>query len=301
MSEEKQPEPEKSKKRKIFELIYNPISLFGIAICGFGLGMIIIFTVIGLILGDRAPYLGLLNFVILPPFIILGLIIIPIGAIRFQKRLHKYGAKPQPYMKLDLNLPHHRKNFVVFVFVTFVICCGIGVLSYQGYHYTESVEFCSTCHSVMSPQSTTHQTSPHARVSCAECHIGSGAGWYIKSKLSGLYQVYSLFAEKYPKPIPTPIHNLRPARDTCETCHWPNYFIEDKVWSKNYFLTDEENTSGRINLLMKIGGQPDFGVPSGIHWHMLAEKEVTFKAADEGLQIIPVVWEKFKVLMIVGN
>ena len=34
---------------------------------------------------------------------------------------------------------------------------------------------------------------------------------------------------RYSRPIPSPVHNLRPARETCEQCHWPEKFHGDKV------------------------------------------------------------------------
>ena len=58
----------------------------------------------------------------------------------------------------------------------------------------------------------------------------------------------------YPRPIPTPIDNLRPARDTCEQCHWPSHFSGDKQYVNTYFQAEEDNTRWTIALLMKIGG-----------------------------------------------
>jgi formate-dependent nitrite reductase cytochrome c552 subunit len=76
----------------------------------------------------------------------------------------------------------------------------------------------------MHPEFIAYQGSPHARVTCVECHVGPGATWYVRSKMSGLYQVYSVTFHKYSKPIQTPVHSLRPAQDTCEQCHWPEKF-----------------------------------------------------------------------------
>jgi len=90
--------------------------------------------------------------------------------------------------------------------------------TYQAYHYTDSDAFCGTaCHQVMHPEYTAYQASPHARVGCAGCHIGPGAGWFVRSKLSGSYQVYAALTHKYPRPIPSPVESLRPAQ---ETCYW---------------------------------------------------------------------------------
>ena len=44
----------------------------------------------------------------------------------------------------------------------------------------------------MKPEYTAYQNSPHAKVACVACHVGEGADWYVRSKLSGLYQVYAV-------------------------------------------------------------------------------------------------------------
>ena len=82
---------------------------------------------------------------------------------------------------------------------------------------------------------TTHGTSPHANVKCVDCHIGPGAEWFVKAKISGSWQLVSVALDLYPTPIPTPIHNLRPARDTCEQCHWPTKHIGDLLRVKSVF------------------------------------------------------------------
>jgi hypothetical protein len=144
----------------------------------------------------------------------------------------------------------------------------------------------------MEPEFVTYQHSPHARVSCAECHIGSGATWYVKSKISGAYQVYATLADKYPRPIPTPVANLRPAQDTCEQCHWPEKFSGDRVKTYAHFLSDDENTPYSIRLALKVGGgNPAHGPVGGIHWHMSVANTVEYIATDEKRQVIP--WVRF--------
>ena len=107
----------------------------------------------------------------------------------------------------------------------------------------ESVEFCGmACHSVMQPEHTAYQRSSHSRVSCAECHIGPGADWFVKSKLDGAWQLVAVAFDLYPRPIPTPLHDLRPARETCEQCHWPTRFVGDKLVIKKHYEEDEANT-----------------------------------------------------------
>jgi len=141
----------------------------------------------------------------------------------------------------------------------------------------------------MNPEYTAYQDSPHARVHCVDCHIGSGAKWFVKSKISGSYQVYSVLFNKYPKPIATPVHSLRPSRDTCEKCHWPAKFYADKLISRNYYLADEENTHMRLDMVMHIGGGQvgQLGPAKGIHWHMNIANKVEYAADDERRQSIP--------------
>ena len=117
----------------------------------------------------------------------------------------------------------------------FIACATIlnimifGFASYQGVTYMDSTTFCGlTCHTVMAPEFSAYQNSPHSRVDCVECHIGPGAGWFVKSKLSGLRQVVAVTFKTYSRPIPSPVKYLRPARETCEHCHWPQRFSGDK-------------------------------------------------------------------------
>ncbi len=117
------------------------------------------------------------------------------------------------------------------------------------------------------------------------CHIGPGADWFVKSKLSGLYQVYATLADKYPRPIPTPIKNLRPARETCQQCHWPEKFFGARRVVNPHYLSDEANTPSPITLLINIGGGDDeHGRQEGIHWHMAVANKVEYIARDDARQ-----------------
>jgi nitrate/TMAO reductase-like tetraheme cytochrome c subunit len=140
----------------------------------------------------------------------------------------------------------------------------------------------------MEPEMVTYQHGSHARVSCTECHIGKGASYFVKSKLSGTYQLYAVAFNKYPRPIPTPIKNLRPAQDTCEQCHWPEKFVGDLDRTYNYFLGDEANTPYSLRMTMKVGGaDPTRGPVGGIHWHMNVGNKVEYLASDPSRTVIP--------------
>jgi hypothetical protein len=140
--------------------------------------------------------------------------------------------------------------------------------TYKGVEIMESVEFCGlACHSVMEPEHTAFLHSPHSRLRCADCHIGPGADWFVKSKLDGAWQLVAVTFDLYPRPIPTPLHDLRPARDTCEQCHWPTKFVGEKLTVTRSYEEDEANTEMTTALLMKVGGAEE-GQSHGIHWHV---------------------------------
>jgi hypothetical protein len=164
--------------------------------------------------------------------------------------------------------------------------------TYRGVHYMDSVQFCGlTCHSVMQPEYTAYLNSPHARVACVECHIGPGAPWFVRSKLSGAWQVVSVNFNLYQRPIPTPIENLRPSRETCEQCHWPLKFHGDKLQVKARFAEDETNSESKTVLLMHTGGlDPVTRRPQGNHGvHLDPETLMEYVATDLKRQDIPYV------------
>jgi nitrate/TMAO reductase-like tetraheme cytochrome c subunit len=140
----------------------------------------------------------------------------------------------------------------------------------------------------MIPEYTAYQLSPHARVACAECHVGAGATWFVKSKLSGSRQVFATIFNTYPRPIPSPVRNLRPAQETCEQCHWPKKFYGGQLKVFSHYGSDEKNTLRQIRMLIKTGGgDPATGAPEGIHWHMNIGNKIDYVAADDKRQVIP--------------
>jgi hypothetical protein len=264
----------------------NWISLIGAMIALISFFMIVFLFFITSILFQNATYIGLVIYILLPAVMITGLLLIPIGMLISRKRT---VSKETPWPKIDLNDAKYRNAFIIFTVGTTIFLFASAIGSYQAFHFTESVEFCGKlCHNVMNPEYTAYQNSAHARVACVACHVGEGANWYVRSKLSGLYQVYAVLANVYPKPIPTPIHNLRPARETCERCHWPQKFYAQKMRQERHYLPDEENTPWDINLIMKIGAEHSaLGLQEGIHWHINPDVKIEYIANDEKMQDIP--------------
>jgi nitrate/TMAO reductase-like tetraheme cytochrome c subunit len=275
---------------KIPSLLHNWTSLTGMVLAAASFFAVICLIALDFFRGFRNPYLGILTYLITPAFLIVGLTFVSIGALweRHRRRRERPGEMPV-FPRIDLNIARQRHTFIIVVAVTFVFLLLTAVGTYRTYEFTESVMFCGkTCHGIMNPEYTAYQESPHARVKCVQCHIGPGATWYAKSKLSGAYQVYATLADNYPRPIPVPIKNLRPVRETCEQCHWPKKFFGAAEQTFHHYLPDEKNSPWTIQMLLKIGGgDPTFGTVGGIHWHMLIANKIEYIASDDKRQVIP--------------
>ena len=241
------------------------------------------------------PYVGILAWIVAPAIFCSALAVFILGLVVERRRRRKLDPDVVPeYPQLDLNLPRTRL-IVASTTIGIILFVTVSVVgSYQAYHYTDTDAFCGTlCHQVMKPEYTAYKLSPHARVGCVGCHVGAGATWYVRSKLSGAYQVYATLANKYPQPIPSPVANLRPAQETCEQCHWPEKFWGAQLKTFEHFGYDEQNTPHTVKMLIKTGGgSPTGGVTTGIHWHMNIGNEVTYVATDEHRQAIP--WVRIK-------
>lgn len=271
-------------------LARNRLSAFGAFASLFLFISIVLMFLANTLQKETNPYFGVVLYVFLPTMLLFSLLIIPIGMWR-QWRRWKHSERPVEvkWPLIDLNRSGHRNATVVFLSGTlaFFLLSSFGM--YEAYHFSESVSFCgTTCHSVMHPEYTAYQNSPHARVPCTACHVGEGADWFAKSKISGAYQVYAVLADVYPRPLPNPIHNLRPARETCEKCHWPEITFGAQQRQFNHFMYDDDNTLWTLNMLIKTGGgDPQLEELSGIHWHINREIEIKYIPRDEKRQDIP--------------
>ncbi len=276
-------------------LFRNPISLAGAALALVSLANILFLFLIDLLSEKPSPYIGILAYMVGPTFLILALVLIPLGIWfdRRRRRAQRPGTTLR-YLRIDFNDPSQRGVFAFFFsfVIVFIMLSVVG--SYRAYEFTDSVQFCGQlCHSVMNPEFTAYQLSPHARVACVECHVGAGASWYVRSKLSGARQVFATAFNTYPRPIPTPVHNLRPAPETCEECHWPKRFYGAQLKVFTHYASDEKNTPRQIRMLLKTGGgDPSTGSPAGIHWHMNISNEITYIAGDDKRQAIPYIHVK---------
>lgn len=280
-----EPDPQRGWRLAIFR---NWVSMSGfVIILGSLFAFLLLFT-IDTIARVSNPYIGVLTYFVAPAFTFLGVILVALGALIWRRRAAD-STPLHPVLTIDLTRPRDRKMLGYFLAASVVFLLITAIGTYHSYQFTESVTFCGeACHTVMEPERVTYHNGSHARVSCAECHIGPGATWYVKSKLSGAYQVYATAANKFPRPIPTPISNLRPAQETCEQCHWPKKFVGNLERTYTHFLSDETNSMHQIRMLLKVGGaDPTHGPVGGIHWHMNVANVIEYYPADNSRLQIP--------------
>lgn len=228
-------------------------------------------------------YVGLITYMALPALFVLGLLLIPFGWWLYRRRT---GRTTRELLdeRFDPDLlavrPTGRRLFVVIGVLTLVNVVFLAGAGARMLAFMDTPVFCGTaCHSVMHPEWIAYQESPHARVRCVDCHVGTGPEAAIDAKLNGLWQMVSATFDLYARPIPTPVHNLRPARETCERCHWPEAFYGDRIkrFVKHDF--DEASTPRYTTLALKIGSGR--GERRGeIHWHVAGRNAVRYQSTD---------------------
>ena len=261
----------------------NWISLIGVVLVTTSAVLWLMLLPITLGVGVQNPYLGILIYLMLPGAFFLSLLLIPLG-IAVKRRRLRAGTQLQQPLTIDFRRREVLRVAAFFVATTFANLIIGSQLTYSAVTYMDSVTFCGqTCHTVMQPEYTAYQNSPHSRVECTACHIGPGASWFVRSKLSGVRQVFAVAFHTYSTPIPTPVRNLRPARETCEACHWPAKFTGDRLRIITHYADDEKNTPSETVMLIHIGG----GNGKGIHGvHVGAGVRIRY-ASDESRQTIP--------------
>ena len=260
----------------------TPLGVFAVVMTTVSITMMLIGMAADMLGFFENPYVGIFIYMILPGCMVFGLLLIPVAAF-FRRRAWHRNRVEKDYLQFNLSNPKHRLFLIGFVILTVVNMVILGVVGYEGYHFTDSSYFCGmVCHSVMAPEHTAYNRSPHGRVSCVECHIGPGAEWFVRAKLSGLRQVYAVATNSYSRPVPVPVEALRPARDTCEACHWPEKFYGKKIKEFISFTNDDQVTPEKTEIPLHIGGHnPATGSFEGIHWHVSKDVEVKYLAANE--------------------
>ena len=232
------------------------------------------------------PYFGFLIYMVMGPLFVAGLITVLVGQFLFRDS-EEIGLFTLEYIREQLNMPGRfirvRKLIYISSFLVFFTLVVIGVVSYTGFRYTETIGFCGQfCHDVMEPQYISHQNSPHSRIECVSCHISGSSDLVTRSKVSGVKMIFSTMLGSYSRPINNPVHSLRPDREVCEECHRPEMFHGNKLYIKDYFLSDEHNSHVQTVLLMRIGssGYRDQNA-QGIHWHVSPDHKTYYRSAAD--------------------
>jgi hypothetical protein len=264
-------------------LARNWISTIGIVVVTISAVLFLSMFLLDLFGYHANPYIGIVFFVIVPMFFIGGLVLIPVGM--WIERRRRLAGRPSHmhWPRIDLGDPVHRRTAFGVLVLTMVNVIIVSLAAYRGIEFMDSPAFCGeVCHEVMEPEYVAFQDGPHSRVSCVRCHIGPGAPWFVKSKLDGARQVVAVMLDSHSRPIPTPVHTLRPAREVCEQCHWPEKFHGDKIVMKYEYADDEAVTESATELRIHVGGGSEkLGMATGIHWHMSVANEVEYIATDD--------------------
>lgn len=252
------------------------------------------------------PYFGFLIYLVLGPLFVTGVVLLTIGVITSRGK-EDIGLFTLEYIEEQLSRPGRysriRRHLYFSLTLILLTLFLVALVSYTGFHYTESNAFCGQfCHTVMEPAATSHANSPHSRIACVDCHIGKGSRWTAKTKFSGVRQLFAVMFDTYHRPIRQPLTTLRPQRETCEQCHRPEMFHGDKLYVKDRYLPDEQNTHVQTALLMRIGsGGAAGGRAHGIHWHVSEENPVFYKYTDLHQQQIAQVWTEKDNKKIIYN
>ena len=238
----------------------------------------------------RNPYGGLIVYMVIPAFFVLGLVLIPLGQWLDARRRRRNPTIQYDWPVFDLRIPETRRFALAITVLTVVNFAIISVAAFGGMRAMESPLFCGqTCHLPMHPQFTAWQSTPHAQVACTECHVGEGAAALIHYKLAGLRQLYHVVTNQIPKPIPA-VADMRPALETCGHCHWPGHDSGEVLRVKREFADDEANSETVTGLRMLVGG-PGRPTSTGraIHWHANPDVKIEFVYTDVERQTIPYV------------
>ncbi len=266
----------------------SPLGVLGISITTISITLMVVGLIAEILGLFHNPYSSLFTYLVLPGAMVLGLLLIPLAAYLRRRQWHKYGIS-RDHLKINLSNHKHRRFLIGLLVLSVINVSILIIIAYEGYHFTDSAFFCGVvCHQVMDPEYTAYQRSPHSRVKCVECHIGPGAQFFVRAKISGLRQVVAVLTDSYRRPIPAPVHELRPARDTCENCHWPEKFAGKKVKTFVSFTNDDQENPETNEIALHIGGHnPVTDKFEGIHWHVSNDVEVYYLATDEKRTNIP--------------
>ncbi len=266
----------------------DPIGKLGVALVTSSFVTFVFFELARLTGILENAYVGLITYLLFPSLFMLGLILIPIGWRRLKKQT---GKSTRELIDSRFGEEQTKGGFLGSKFAMSILALTLlnvlflSAASSRMLSFMDEAEFCGTaCHSVMNPEWVTYQQSSHARVKCVECHVGEGAGALLDSKLNGIWQMVSVTFDLLERPIPTPVRQLRPARETCEKCHWPEKFYGSRLKTIVHYEKDSASTPRYTNLNLKVDAgewSGEEGPAGGIHWHIAKENQVRYVSVND--------------------
>lgn len=171
---------------------------------------------------------------------------------------------------------------IVVALIALAILGAGGIVAWE---YSNSNAFCTNnCHSVHPEEPRAYAVYSHARVQCVECHMGRLPTLQLITLKMGHYHELLGMITGYKRPLAAT--TLRPARDSCEGCHWPAVNHDDKIRTKVHYDADAANTEQRTKLVVHTGsGEAREKATRGIHWHVA--QNVEYVSDDEQKRTIP--------------
>lgn len=265
-------------------LSVNPIGKAGVVLTTTSVICFLLFEALRLLGVLTNAYMGLITYLAFPVLFVGGLILIPIGWRKLRRDTGKSTRELLDHRFDDTSLAARATGSRLFITIGLFTLLNVVIFSVASVRmlaFMDEPVFCGTaCHSVMNPEWVVYQESPHASVACVECHVGEGVDALVASKLNGMRQMVLAMFNTYSRPIPTPVHQLRPARETCETCHWPEKFIGNRIKDMVKYQSDSASTPRYTTLVMKIDAHSDGG-KGGIHWHVDPANEVRYVSVKD--------------------
>ena len=266
---------------RLAALVRHPLSLAGAVIATASGIAFLVFTAASITGLVDNPYGGIVLFVVLPLFLVLGLLLIPAG-IWLARRQRRAGWSSEDWPVLDFRVPHVRQTALVIAALTIVNVVIVLLGAFGSIHAMESPKFCgAACHTPMEPQFVAWSAGPHSGTACVQCHIGEGPKAFVHAKLAGVRQLVHVATNSYARPTP-PGAEMPPGAQagTCVTCHRPPHPSTDRFHVTREFADDEANSETTTTLQMRM---------SAIHWHADPATRVEYVATDETKETIPYV------------
>ena len=98
----------------------------------------------------------------------------------------------------------------------------VSVVAAKGLAYTDSPEFCSSCH-IMGNVHDSFAESTHAELACSDCHLphDSVVNKYVNKAKAGIGHVYfnTLGESKIPQVLHATDNSVETINDNCVSCH----------------------------------------------------------------------------------